>query len=138
MGVGPNYVLNKGFLAQTPVTAYAAGLVVTYGTVEQSCITLSAASSLLPLGILTDDIDAAKIATGKAFVGVALLGLVRAKVGAAVTKGDRLTNDTSSRVITQTRAAAGAQPLPVVGIAQTAATAANQFIDVLLTPGASF
>ena len=111
MGVGPNYVLSKGFLAQTPVTAYASGLLVIQGTVEQSVITLSAANTLLPFGVCTEDIDAAKIATGKAFIKVDLMGIARVKCGAAVTKGARISNDSSSRGIVVTRAIAGAQPL---------------------------
>lgn len=138
MGVGPNYVLSKGFLAQTPVTAYAKGLLVIQGTVEQSVITLSAASSLVPFGVIADDIDATKIATGKAIIGIDLLGISRVKCGGVVTKGDRITNDSTSRGITQARTAGASQPQPVFGIALTTTTAANQFFDMLLTPGACY
>jgi hypothetical protein len=138
MGVGPNYVLTKGFLAQTPVTAYAKGLLVIQGTVEQSVITLSAGTTLVPFGVVADDIDATKIATGKAYISIDLLGISRVKCGAVVTKGDRITNDASSRGVTQARTAGASQPQPVFGIALTTTTAVNQFFDMLLTPGACF
>jgi hypothetical protein len=137
MGVGPNYGLNKGFLAQGGV-AYAAGDLVVAGSVEQSVTRATSAATLLPLGVCTEDIDIAKVSTNKAFVGVALVGIVRVKCGAAVVKGARITNDTSARGVTVTRAAAGAQPQPCFGIALTATSNANEFFDMLLTPGGTF
>jgi hypothetical protein len=137
MGVGPNYVLDKGFLAQGSV-AYAAGDLVVSGTVEQSVARATSAATLVPFGVCAEDIDATRVATGKAFIGIRLLGIARVKVGAAVSKDARLTNDTSARAVPITRAAAGAQPQPCFGIALTAATAANQFIDMLLTPGGTY
>lgn len=136
MGVGPNYVLNKGFLAQGSV-AYASGELVIAGSVEQS-VAKAGATTLFPLGVCTEDIDIAKVSTNKAFVGVALLGIVRVKCGAAVAKNARITSDASARGVTITRAAAGAQPQPCFGIALTATSNANEFFDMLLTPGGSY
>jgi hypothetical protein len=76
--------------------------------------------------------------TGKAFIGVALYGIVRVKCGAAVAKGARITNDTSARGVTITRATAGAQPQPSFGVALTATNNANEFFDMLLTPGGTY
>jgi hypothetical protein len=136
MGVGPNYGLNKGFLAQGAV-AYAAGELVIAGSVEQSCAKAGAAT-LFPLGVCTEDIDIAKVATNKAFIGVALYGIVRVKCGAAVAKNARITSDASARGVTITRAIAGAQPQPSYGVALTATSNANEFFDMLLTPGGSY
>lgn len=133
MGVGPNYVLDKGFLAQGS-TAYAFGEGVVLGTVEQSVARATTALTVPGFfGVVQEDLDTTRLATGKAFVGVRILGITRAIAGAAIAKGAILINDTSARVVTQ----AGAAGTPVVGIALTAASAAGDHIDVLLTPGAT-
>jgi hypothetical protein len=138
MGVGPNYGLSKGFLVGG-ATAIAYGEIAVADTAEQSAKRAIVASAVVPpLGVFQEDVDTTRLATGKVFANVQIHGLVRVLVGAAVAKGDRVTNDTTARAVTVTRAAAGAQPAAVLGIAQNAATAAGQFIDVLLTPGASF
>lgn len=55
--------------------------------------------------------------------------LCQVKVGAAVNAGDQLTSDSSGRAIT---ASAGQQ---IVGYAEEAATAVNQFIQMRVQPG---
>jgi len=137
MGVGPNYGLNKGMLAQGSA-AYAAGELLVSGSVEQSVARATSTLTLVPLGVCTDDVDVAKILTGKVFVGTALTGIVRVKCGAAVTKDARITNDGSARGIIRVRAAAGVQPQPIFGIALTATNNANEFFDMLLTPGGTY
>jgi hypothetical protein len=136
MGVGPNYVLSKGMLAQGAV-AYASGELLIAGTVEQS-VAKAGAATLVPLGVCTEDIDIARVATNKAFIGTALLGIARVKCGAAVAKNARITSDATARGVTVTRAAAGAQPQPIFGIALTATSNANEFFDMLITPGGSY
>jgi hypothetical protein len=136
MGVGPNYGLAKGMLAQGAV-AYAAGELLIAGSVEQSCAKAGAAT-LFPLGVCGEDIDIAKVATGKAFVNVNLYGIARVKCGAAVAKNARITSDASARGVTVTRAIAGAQPQPIYGMALTATSNANEFFDMLIMPGASY
>ena len=127
MGVGPNYGLGKGFLVEG-TAAIAFGEVVMRGVKEQSC--KKATANALALGISQETVDAAKIATGKHILTVWVQGISRAIAGAAVAKGDSLTVDAQGRVIKQTIAGG-----PVLGIAETAATAANQHVDVQLTPG---
>jgi hypothetical protein len=138
MGVGPNYGLNKGMLAQGSL-AYTSGMLVVLGTVDQSVAQATSASTLLPLGVCVETIDVAKVLTGKAYIGIALMGIVRVVAGATpVIYGSRITNDTTARGVPVTRAAAGAQPQPVFGIALTAQATANGYFDMLLTPGASY
>jgi hypothetical protein len=133
MGAGPNYVLDKGFLAQG-ATAYAFGEGVVFGSVEQSVVRATTALTAPGFfGVVQEDLDATRLATGKAVVGVRILGITRAIAGAAVAKGALLVNDTSARLVTQ----GGAAGTPSVGIALTAATNAGDHIDVLLTPGSS-
>jgi hypothetical protein len=136
MGVGPNYVLNKGMLAQG-TSAYTFGELVIDGSVEQSVARATSAGADVS-GVVQETVDATRVTTGKVFVNVAYLGMVRVLTGAAVAKRDRLTNDTSARAVPSARTAAGSQPKQVFGIALTAATGANQYIDVLLTPGGSY
>lgn len=84
-------------------------------------------------GICQEDLDVTRLATGKAIIGVRVIGISRAIAGAAIAKDALLVNDTSARVVTQ----GGAAGTPVLGIALTAATNAGDHIDVLLTPGAT-
>ena len=132
MGVGPNYVLNKGMLAQGS-SAYAFGELVVPGTVEQSVTRATSAGATGFVGVCQEDVDATRILTGKVFVGVAFGGIARVIVGAAVAKNAKLTNDTSARAVTQ--AGAVGSGAPVIGIALTAANNAGEYIDMLLTPG---
>jgi hypothetical protein len=138
MGVGPNYVLSKGFLAEGSA-AYDKGEIVVMGTAEQAVgrATTSAATNAF-VGVVMDTLDVTKVTTGKAQVSIAIMGIARVKAGAAITKGAKLTNDTSARAVTVTRAAAGAQPQNIIGIAQTSCSNANEHVDVLLTPGGSY
>lgn len=147
MGVGPQYVLDKGFLA-TGATAYAFGEIVklvvgigNFTTTVNSVVRNTTATVLTTadtmLGVCQEDLDAVRLATGKAEIGVRLMGIARVQTGAAVTVGKFVTNDATARAIAVTKATAGAQPVPVLGYALTGATASGQFIDVLLTPGVS-
>lgn len=139
MGVGPNYVLDKGFLAEGGSVEYKFGEIVVHGTALQAVArATTAAATNLFVGVCQETVDAAKVATGKVFVDVRVLGIARVIAGAAVTKGSRVTNDTSARATAVTRAGAGVQPAHVLGIALTPAAAAGDHIDVLLTPGATY
>jgi hypothetical protein len=135
MGVGGNYILNKGFLA-TGTTGYIFGKAVVASGAGTSCAIAGAGAQVL--GVLQETVDDAKITTGKAVVDVALDGLCRVMVGAAVAVGDMLTTDSSARAITKAKAGAGVQPGNIFARALTAATAANQMIDVQLLPGGQF
>lgn len=138
MGVGPNYVLSKGFLGEGSA-AYTKGELVVMGTAEQACArATSAGSTNAFLGVVVDTVDATKVTTGKAQVTVALMGIARVVCGAAVAKGDKIENDTSARGVAITRAAAGAQPQNSIGIALTATSNAGEHFDMLITPGASY
>jgi hypothetical protein len=140
MGTGPNYVLDKGFLAQGGSVQYNFGEIIVPGTAVQSCVRSTAAvgGTTFFLGVCQETIDAAKVVTGKVFADVRMLGISRVIAGGTVTVGARVTSDTSARAVAVTRAAAGAQPAPILGIALTGTTNVGEHIDVLLTPGASY
>jgi hypothetical protein len=128
MGQGPNYVLNKGYVAGGS-TAFKLGEVVTLDG-DQLVNRAVTADDTPVIGICTEDVDATKVATGKVVVGVAVHGICKAIAGAAITRGAKLTNDTSARVVTQ----AGAAGSAVHAVALESASAAGELIDVLLTP----
>lgn len=129
MGVGPNYMLAKGMLAQGS-TAYAFGEFVTPGSAGQSVTRATAANAPLAF-VCQEDVDAAKVTTGKVVVGCAFHGIVRVICGAAVTKGAKITNNASARGIVQVTSGG-----VVHGIALTATANAGEHFDMLLTPGA--
>ena len=70
-------------------------------------------------------------ATGRAAT-VRIGGITKVKAGAAVAVGDRVTADSAGRAIKSTYA--NADLVSQLGVALTAATAANQFIEVLVNP----
>jgi hypothetical protein len=131
MGVGPNYVLDKGFVA-TGSTAYAQGECVNLSGDGTKCARATGAGSLV-IGVCQENVDATRVTTGKVVVDVRLLGITRVLAGAAVAVGSRVGNDATCRAVT-VAPAAGANA-PFFGVALTASTGAGQFIDVLLVPG---
>jgi hypothetical protein len=134
--MGPNFVLDKGFLA-TGATAYAFGEpLVLAGAGDQVARAGAAAANVI--GVCQEDVEVAKIVTGKAVVDTRILGISRVLAGAAIARDAFLAVDATCRAVTQARAIAGAQPVPVFGRALTAATAAGDMIDVLLTPGNTY
>jgi hypothetical protein len=127
MGVGPNYVLDKGMLVQGSA-AVVQGTLYQQGTVDQS-VTPHTAVNQRAFGVAQENVDAARVATGKVFADFRVLGIARVICGAAVTKGARVAPDAAGKAITW---AAGAT---AAGVALSTTTAADQHLDVLLTPG---
>src|SRR4051794_35314412 len=122
MGVGPNYVLDKGHVA-TGATAYKSGeLVIAQGDGTKVARATSAGAKVR--GVCQEDIDATKVTTGKAVINVRMLSIARVLAGGAVAVDDRLTNDTTARAVP---VAATVGRLETFGVALTAATAAGQF-----------
>lgn len=136
MGVGPNYVLDKGHVA-VGSAAYKAGELVVASGDGTKCARATTANAKIR-GVCMENVDAAKVLTGKVVLDVRLLGIARVLAGAAVAVDDYLANDATARAVPKVKAIAGAQPGNVFGVALTAATAAGQYIDVLLTPGGQF
>lgn len=128
MGVGPNYVLDKGLVA-TGATAYKFGEFVALSGDGTKCARATTANTAI--GVCYEDLDTTRLATGKAVIEVRLLGIARVLSGDAVAVGARVSNDTTARAVTAT---AGAS---CHGVALTAATGAGEYIDVLLSPGAT-
>jgi hypothetical protein len=129
MGLGPQYVLDKGHVA-TGSAAYKFGELVTASGDGTKCARATVAGAKLR-GVCQENVDAAKVLTGKVVLDVRMLGISRVIAGAAVAVEDRLTNDTSARAV-PVSAVVGAKEY--FGIAMTAATGAGEMIDVLLVP----
>jgi hypothetical protein len=127
MGVGPNYVLDKGMLVQGSA-AVVQGTLYQMGTVDQS-VTPHTAVNQRAFGVAQENVDAARVATGKVFADFRVLGIARVICGAAVAKGARVSPDAAGKAITSVGSSIPA------GIALSATSNANEHLDVLLTPG---
>lgn len=133
MGLGPNYGLDKGVLIEG-TTAVSAFTLCSMGTGIQTGKNATTAGDADLLGVFQEDCDAAKLTAnpGKIYLNVRVSGISRVITGGVFAKGDPLTNDTSGRAVKQVTAGAR-----MIGIAQEASAAANAFVNVLLTPGAT-
>jgi hypothetical protein len=127
-----NYVTDKGYLA-TGATAYLFGeLVVVSGAAGTSCARATSAGASI-LGVCQEDLDTARLATGKAVIGVRLLGIARVLAGVNnITYGAALTNDVTARAVIQ--AGAVGSGAPTFGRALQPSANVGDQIDVLLTP----
>jgi hypothetical protein len=140
---GPDHILDKGALA-TGATAYTFGelLVLAAGSTLQpfQVARATASAALQIIGVCQENLEVAKLTTGKAYINVRILGISRVIAGAAITAGAMVGPSASqaARAAGVTRAIAGAQPAPVFGVALNAAAANGDYIDVLLTPYNAF
>lgn len=125
MGSGPNFLLDKGYLA-TGTGAYAEGEVVTQATAVQSCARSTSAGAANNFGVVMENVDADRVATGKVFIHIRRLGIARVKTGGAFAKGAKLTNDTSARAV------AAAAKASFFAIAEEESTGANQYVEALV------
>jgi methionine aminopeptidase len=121
-----NFVLDKGLLFQGG-GAVSAFFFVKAGTVNYSCAANTTAGGDC-IGVVQENVDATKTATGKVVVDSRLMGISRVVAGAAVAYGVEVMSDASGRAIAWTT---GNRSL---GFAMQAATAAGDQIDVLFFP----
>jgi len=127
-----NYAdLDKGF---TAVSTYASSDV--NGVQAFRFVRLTASQTIdrcsaitqVPLGVVQENVDVAKVALGKVVANVRLVGISRVTAGAAVAINSEVSTDTTGRAIV------AATTSRVAGIALQAAAAAGDQIDVLLVP----
>lgn len=136
MAHGGNFVLDKGWVVLTTYNTSSTDGVQAYRAVKTAAgdtIDLVAASTERAVGVVQENLDRTKVATGNAVADVRMLGITKMKVGAtpgALAQLARVSADADGEAIL---AATGHIP---VGIQLTAGTpAAGDLIDVLLTPG---
>jgi hypothetical protein len=121
--------LDKGAVVETANGALLKYRFVQMGTTSvQHIITVSASGGTAKnfMGVTQEDIDAAKVATGKATTDIRMFGITKLIAGAAVTAPDYVMSDASGRAIAATATNKAR------GMALTSATAAGDFIDVFL------
>jgi len=135
-------VLDKGFKVAAAASNVEIGRWCKFntGTTGDTVTTSAAPVAANPpavtdvlVGVYMETLDVAKVATGKATLNVRVMGIARMRTSAAVTIGSRVTSDAVGKCIAV--APTAGQSIWFGGIAMTAASGADQYIDVLLTPG---
>lgn len=121
-----NFVLDKGYIVEG-VAAAVAYRFVAMGASDVHCDITPNAGQLV-LGVIMENIDAAKVTTGKATADIRMLGIAPVSAGAAIALGAEVSTATDGRAVTS------ATTNRVAGVALQAAGAANEIINVLLTP----
>lgn len=128
-----NFVLDKGFKVEGAAAAVAYRF-VGFGTANWS-VTVTPTANGVVAGVLMENVDAAKVATGKVIANVRMMGIAPVKVGSGgVTRGTYVMTDATGQAITATGTPTTNQ---IVGLALETG-AAGDIIDVLLTPGGQF
>ena len=126
-----NFVLDKGYAAASNYASSDAAGVVAFRFVRLTAaqtIDRCSAITQVPIGVVMESVDQAKVATGKAVVDVRVLGIARVTASAAIAIGAEVSTTADGRAVT------AATTSRVAGIALQAAGAAGDQIDVLLTP----
>lgn len=142
--MGPNHVLDKGFYVDPASSAINFGWAAVYSAVSQGNAgvlgdTIKAtpsAGDVYIVGVLQETLDAAKVSTGKASVGVRVLGISRCVSDGSTTiaPGDAVAVAADGR-FKKTAGAVGSGS-PIAGrAASPAAAVAGAVFDMLLTPG---
>lgn len=142
-----DYILNKGFTVISTYNSSNANGVTAYRVVKWDNtnkgidLCTDATGTTLTLGVVTENIDATKVATGKAAASVAVQGVVPVVVNATpgtINIGTRVMCGNAGGVIAA--ATAGSRVLGVcVGMTVAGGTvSAGDIIQVQLTPGLAF
>lgn len=142
---GSNYVLDKGFPVLSTYNSSNANGVTSFRVVKTVAATgtidlaVAATATALQVGVVQENIDRAKVATGKAVADVRLLGITKVVVDSSpgtINHGTRVMCGGAGGVIV---AATTGSYLVGIAVGVPSGTAnAGDIIDVLLTPGALF
>jgi hypothetical protein len=137
---GSNYVLDKGWDVLSTYNSSAAAGVTAYRCVtaaDTGKIDLNVTATQRTTGIVQENIDAVKVATGKVVADVRMMGISKVKVG--TTPGTIVMGSLVAPTATGGVKLAVSTNIPVgmvVGPVPIGTPAAGDLIDVLLTPGA--
>lgn len=127
---GPNSILDKGYQPTGAVRQFRA---VTRSTSNKEQCAEAASAGAAVLGVCQEEISADDATRGRV-ANIRIMGISRCIAGAALTTiGTPVRTDNQGRVVTLGATATNLQ----LGITQTAAAAAGDHVDVMLTPGAS-
>jgi hypothetical protein len=120
---GPNYVLDKGYIAQSVVAQFH---FVKGGTLDETVTAVTGATDgvvgVAQQGVVTADIN-------KQAIDVRSQGISKVVAGGVIAKDAGVNINAAGRVVTQ-----GAAGTRVIGVARTAAAANGDWIDVELIP----
>jgi hypothetical protein len=130
--MGPNYVLDKGFLLANSGVALPIYRFVKLATA--TTVLATAAITDKPIGVTQQRVDAADSATGNVQVGVRILGITKVEVGAANSGVIALGAMVAPDAVGAAQVAASTQW--TWGMALQAGSAAGQWIDMLIIPAA--
>jgi hypothetical protein len=122
---GADFVLDKGFVAQSALTQYTA---VKFGTAEETCTAVTGATDVM-IGVTQQTVSAADATIGRMAVDVRMLGITKVVAGGTVTRGTRMAFNASGQAVT-----AGATGTRLDGIFMTSGVSGD-WVDVFLTPG---
>jgi hypothetical protein len=134
MAHGAHCILDQGWKVLSTYNGSAAAGVTRFRGVKIAAtdvIDLNVAATTMSLGVVQEDIDAAKVATNKAVANVRILGVTKLYVQTAtsIVQGSRLTLGNAGGAVI------AASTNQQIGICLTSGTiAAGDLIDVLLTP----
>lgn len=135
-GTGGAYVLSKGFGVLSTYNTSNANGVEAFRIVQLATtglIDISANATGVPLGVVMENIDRAKVATGKAVANVQMSGIVPVKVQTAtsIVIGSRVMSGSAGGVIIAATAASFILGT-VVGFTGPGALADGDIVEVLL------
>jgi hypothetical protein len=136
---GSNYLLDKGFPVLSTYNSSAAAGVLAYRVVKWSSTGIDLQTAATPttftLGVVQENVDQAKVATGKAVADVRLAGITKVLVTTATSLqiGARVMAGASGGVVfaTTTNQVLGI----IVGVGTSGTITAGDLVDVLLVPG---
>lgn len=121
-----NFVLDKGFKVEGSAAAVA-NRFVGFGATDWACDVTPTAGAACP-GVIMENVDAAKVATGKVIANVRVLGIAPVKVGTGgITRGAAVTTDATGQAV------AAAASNEVLGRALVDG-AQGDIVDVLIIP----
>lgn len=129
--MGPNYVLDKGFIATEAMDQFA---VVKLTDVEECAVQDD--DDEIWLGVVQEEVLSDDNGIGSRVVNVRMLGITRAVVGTAGTLdiGDFVVADTDGKLVAVPSTADTYYP---VGWLMTKPEDDDDHVDVMLTPGAT-
>lgn len=125
-----DYVLDKGMLVQGSA-ALVANRFVSFGTVDWSVNpTISAGAQAA--GVAMENVDAAKVTTGKVYADVRVFGIALVKLGTGgITRGGQVATDASGQAV------AAASTNSVLGIAMESGSAGD-LVNIALSNAGTF
>jgi hypothetical protein len=140
-----DYILDKGFPVLSTYNGSNVAGVTAFRVVKLTTtgidLCTDAVAATAALGVVQENVDQVKVATGKVNAGVRLLGSSKVYVNAgagAITVGTRVMCGNAGGVVPA--ATTGSRVLGVVigGTTLAGTISPGDIIDVLLTPGAQF